>query len=154
MICINCFHTKTNVSNSRSLSNGTTTWRRHHCKACHRTFTTYERPYSVIQVINESGSIEMFYKSKLCLSIAKSLDHDKKTQERSVLDLTDTVEQRLFAEMTSPIPLKKLTELTHEVLRRFDEIAGLHYAASHHLIHSIRRRGRPSIASVDLPIQQ
>ena len=44
MICINCFHNKTRVINSRKHKKYPQLWRRRFCDNCHGAFTTYEYP--------------------------------------------------------------------------------------------------------------
>lgn len=151
MICVNCFHGKTKVTNSRPHKKQSGTWRRRQCESCRTTFTTYERP-----ALDESTMIHYpggdtnstkapFSLSKLTLSIAASFGHDTTARQLHSLPLAETVEQLLITQVKQP-SVDDILAVTHQVLKRFDEVAALQYAASHRLVAATRsRRGRPSI---------
>ena len=149
MICINCFHGKTKVTNSRPRKKQSGTWRRRECLKCHAIFTSYEKPaldtsirinYGRENTINAPFSL-----SKLTLSIAASFDHDQVAKQLHALSLAETVEQLLITQVKQP-SVDDIAAITHQVLKRFDELAALHYAATHGLVTATRtRRGRPSI---------
>ena len=146
MICINCFHEKTTVANSRAAQKTSEVWRRRHCPQCKASFTTYERP-SLVQKSIYHGDRETtpFSLSKLTLSIAAALAHSPKSRELHSLSLAQTVEQLLLREVREP-SVGDIIAITHQVLNRFDAVAGLQYAAQHGIISPTRtRRGRPSI---------
>lgn len=148
MICINCFHAKTNVTNSRPHKKSSGIWRRRKCPACETVFTTYERASLDDQTkihYPSSGTVAPFSLSKLCLSIAASFSHDQTTRQLHSLSLAETVEQLLINQVQAP-SVDDIAATAHQVLKRFDEVAALHYAVSHGLIEQTRtRRGRPSI---------
>ena len=149
MICINCFHRKTSVTNSRPHKKASGIWRRRSCPNCSQVFTTYEKPAldSKIQVsypIEGQALSAPFSLSKLTLSIAASFTHDRQAQQLHSLPLAETVEQQLISQVQRPSS-DDIAAVTHQVLKRFDELAGLQYAAAHNLIGATRKRGRPSI---------
>lgn len=153
MICVNCFHEKTKVSNSRPHKKSAGTWRRRNCPNCGLTFTTYEKPALDDSIYvhypdpsgKKSGMKAPFSLSKLTLSIAASFSHDKITQQLHALPLAETVEQLLISQVKQP-SVDDIAATTHQVLKRFDELAALQYAAGHGLVNPTRlRRGRPSI---------
>ena len=146
MKCINCFHAKTTVTNSRPHKNHSGTWRRRHCPQCYQLFTTYEKPSleQHVQIGLPDGGVEPFSLSKLCLSIAEAFSHNNDYRERHSLPLAETVEQQLLLQVKQP-SVADVAALTHQTLKRFDELVALQYAAQHHLLVTIRRRGRPSI---------
>jgi len=152
MICVNCFHEKTMVTNSRPHKKTAGTWRRRQCQgSCGITFTTYEKP-----ALDESVSVHYgsgkgskttapFSLSKLTLSIAASFTHDSAARQLHSLPLAETVEQLLISQVRTP-SADDIAATTHQVLKRFDELAALQYAAGHGLVAATRsRRGRPSI---------
>lgn len=154
MICVNCFHGKTKVTNSRPHKKTAGTWRRRQClnTACGITFTTYEKP-----ALDDSVSVHYpgrgaasessapFSLSKLTLSIAASFAHDPAARQLHSLPLAETVEQLLISQVRQP-SVDDIAATTHQVLKRFDELAALQYAAGHGLVAATRsRRGRPSI---------
>lgn len=148
MICINCFHAKTSVTNSRSHKKASGTWRRRKCSACNNVFTTYERAAldSAVRIHYADTSVfAPFSLSKLTLSISASFMHDPTTRQLHSLSLAETVEQLLITDVQQP-SVDDIAATTHQVLKRFDEVAALQYAASHGLVEATRkRRGRPSI---------
>jgi len=151
MICVNCFHGKTKVTNSRSHKKKSGTWRRRQCESCGNVFTTYEKPALDESVTihysgtNNSGVSAPFSLSNLTVSIAASFSHDQVARQLHSLPLAETVEQLLITEVRQP-SADDITATTHQVLKRFDELAALQYAAAHGLVETTRRRrGRPSI---------
>jgi len=153
MICVNCFHAKTKVANSRPHKKSAGTWRRRQClnPSCGKTFTTYEKP-----ALDDSISIHYgprkspessapFSLSKLTLSIAASFSHDAVARQLHSLSLAETVEQLLISQVRTP-SADDIAATTHHVLKRFDELHALQYSAGHGLVEITRnRRGRPSI---------
>ena len=154
MICLNCFHAKTRVANSRPHKKQPTVWRRRKCPACRATFTAYERPSLEDQlVISPSSQPQPFNIGKLTISIAKSFQHDKQTADYSSFFLAQTVETKLILRQKE-ISTDDILAITHETLKNFDAVAALQYAAQHDLITLRRRPGRPSISyGPDLPAQ-
>jgi transcriptional repressor NrdR len=146
MFCINCFHTNTAVTNSRPHKKQPKIWRRRHCKECGAIFTTYERPSLTDNKPIElpKGGHEAFNLGKLILSIAKSLTHSPQEAEYITLWLAQTVEDTLSTQRETITP-EDIAATTHAVLKRYDELAAMQYAAQHQLISSTRRRGRPSL---------
>lgn len=154
MICLNCFHAKTRVANSRPHKKQPTVWRRRKCPACRATFTAYERPSLEDQlVISPSSQPQPFNIGKLTISIAKSFQHDKQAADYSSFFLAQTVETKLILRQKE-ISTDDILAITHETLKNFDAVAALQYAAQHDLITLRRRPGRPSISyGPDLPAQ-
>ena len=153
MICVNCFHEKTKVTNSRPHKKTAGTWRRRQCvnETCGITFTTYEKPALDESIAVHYGSgkdaktTAPFSLSKLTLSIAGSFTHDAVARQLHSLPLAETVEQLLISQVRRP-SADDIAATTHQVLKRFDELAALQYAAGHGLVEATRsRRGRPSI---------
>jgi transcriptional regulator NrdR family protein len=152
MICVNCFHTKTKVTNSRPHKKNAGTWRRRHCLECGITFTTYEKPaldestaVHYPSATNKKGLSAPFSLSKLTLSISACFMHDPTTRQLHSLPLAETVEQLLISQVQQP-SVDDVAATTHQVLKRFDEVAALQYAVTHGLVEATRkRRGRPSV---------
>jgi transcriptional repressor NrdR len=145
MFCVNCFNPTTAVANSRPNKKQPLVWRRRRCLKCDTIFTTYERPSLAdnkpIQL--PDGKTEAFNFGKLILSISKAFTHSPREAEYSSLWLAQTVEDTLSSQREVVTP-EDIEATTHDVLRRFDELAAIQYAAQHHLIITTRRRGRPS----------
>lgn len=145
MFCINCFAKDTKVTNSRSKKNRAAVWRRRHCDHCDKTFTTREAPSlsDNMAVHISPNKSAPFNTGRLVLSIAEAFPHAPDTAKEHSFALAKTVEDILSTEAKLITP-EEITAITHTVLKRFDELAGLQYAARHQLITSIRKRGRPS----------
>lgn len=150
MYCLNCFNKKTTVSNSRPHKNRPQIWRRRTCAACHTTFTTYERPSLAenMPVSLSDGGYEEFNLGKLVISISRAFTHAPKSASYDSLWLAYSVEDKLSTEYRRILTADDIAAVTHALLRGFDELAAVQYAAQHRLIVSTRRRpGRPSTTS-------
>lgn len=88
---------------------------------------------------------EPFSLSRLTISISASFMHDTKKAAYDSLALAQTVEDLLLTDYSVITP-DDIAAVTHQTLRHFDELAAVQYAAKHHLIASVRRRGRPSLS--------
>lgn len=147
MFCINCFHTNTSVTNSRPHKKQPVVWRRRACKNCGVTFTTLERPSLAdnTPVYAADGTTSSFNLGQLIISIAAAFAHDTRQAKEASLWLAQTVENTLSTQLSTITP-QDIEAVTHQVLKRFDELAAVQYAAQHQLISSTRRRaGRPSL---------
>jgi transcriptional repressor NrdR len=145
MFCINCFNARTTVANSRGNKKQPAIWRRRTCSHCGAIFTTYERPSLAENkaVHLPGGKKETFNLGKLIISIAKAFAHLPKEASYNSLWLAQTVEDSLSSQRET-ISTEDIAAVTHDVLKKFDELAAVQYAAQHQMIISTRRRGRPS----------
>ncbi len=148
MNCINCFHENTSVTNSRQHKKDSSVWRRRQCKKCLAIFTTLERPSTPrdLRVLNTNhNQSHPFNLSILTISIAQAFQHSPEEGRNHALDLAESVAAFIVTQHKQPAT-DDIAAATHDVLKRFDEIAALQYAASHGLITSAKRRpGRPSL---------
>jgi len=147
MFCINCFNKSTRVSNTRPSKKQPHIWRRRSCSECEAVFTTRERPSLADNksVILPSGEKDEFNLGKLILSISRAFTHNKHEAEYSTLWLAQTIEDILSTEQETITP-EDIEATAHHVLKQYDELAAIQYAAQHNLISSTRRkRGRPSL---------
>jgi len=151
MFCINCSHATTQVSNSRPSKKAPSIWRRRICPRCKTTFTTYEIPSLAENkpVTLDDGKRDQFNLGRLIQSIAASFSHDTDKARYDSLALAQTIEGKLSTAEEALTPAI-IARTTHDTLKHFDELAAVQYAAKHHLITTLRRRGRPSLASPDL----
>lgn len=148
MFCINCFHPKTSVTNSRPHKKQPSVWRRRACEKCGTMITTIERPSLAdsTPVQLASGSADSFNLGILLISISEAFSHAPRAGKQHALWLAQTVESTLATQVRSITP-EDIEAVTHQVLKQFDELAAMQYAAKHQLIVSVRRRGRPSLVS-------
>lgn len=70
-----------------------------------------------------------------------------------VLWLAQTIETLLVAQTMSSVTAEQVIHTAYGVLKKYDELAAVQYAAQHQIISSLRRRGRPSLASPEQPNQ-
>lgn len=147
MFCVNCFHPTTQVTNSRPHKKQPVVWRRRQCPQCGTTFTTTERPsLAHTQTVHlADGSTQAFNIGTLIISLARAFQHDQHSAETATLDLAQTIELTLATELKTITP-EDIEVIAHQVLKRYDELAAMQYAAQHQLItSSSKRRGRPSL---------
>lgn len=152
MFCINCFHTNTSVSNSRPHKKQPSVWRRRKCAQCQAIFTTYERPSLAdnTPISLQDGQTDIFNLGRLIISIAGAFTHNPHEGQYNALWLAQTVEDTLSSQRTVLTP-GDIEATTHQVLKKYDELAAVQYAAKHNLISSTRRRGRPSLRGRERP---
>lgn len=149
MICINCFHEKTKVTNSRQHKKHPSVWRRRTCERCQTTFTTKELPSAEnLQVLQRDKISSPFSLGKLIISIGHSFQHNKQLADEHSYDLALTVQEILVTQVRHP-SVDEVSVITHGVLKRFDQMAALQYAAQHDLITHRKRPGRPAISYSD-----
>lgn len=151
MFCINCFYPKTNVVNSRPNKKQPRIWRRRSCPSCGTVFTTTERPsLAHNQPVVHDNQQTPFNLGKLIVSLSRAFPHDPSQIDIALTDLAETIEIHLATEAEIITP-EEIAAIAHQVLRRYDELAAIQYAAQHQLIASTRRRGRPSLRERERP---
>lgn len=150
MFCINCFHKTTRVTNSRPHKKDPSVWRRRMCPSCQTIFTTIERPSLADNrpISYSNGSTASFNIGTLIISIAGAFSHNPHKASYDALWLAQTVEDTLSTEY-AVISADDIAAVTHQTLKRYDELAAVQYAAKHHLIATTRRRGRPSLVPAE-----
>lgn len=134
------------VRNSRPSTKKPLVWRRRQGVRSGITFTTYERPALAENkpIHTPQGGTDTFNLGRLILSIAASFSHSPHAARYDSLWLAQTVEDALSMTPDSTLSPELIAHTTHHTLKRFDELAAMQYAAKHHLITSVRGRGRPS----------
>lgn len=152
MICIYCFHTKTSITNSRTHKKEAGTWRRHNCANCGRAFSTVESPVmsDSYQITNELTSTQAPYsRTRLTTSLLRSFGHVSGDQLYQTVDwLTDTIEKNIMASAYfGTLSKDELGMIAYEVVKNYDAVAGVQYAAQNGLVSAVnqKRRGRPSL---------
>ena len=137
MFCINCFHPTTNVGNSRPNKKQPLVWRRRNCPQCEAVFTTTERPSlaHTQKVHLPSGESVGFNLGKLIISLSRAFQHNPVDAELATLELARTIETILLTEIKTITP-EDIEVIAHQVLKRYDELAAMQYAAQHQLVTS------------------
>ena len=131
MVCVYC-NGQTDVKNSRLQKRSNQVWRRRQCKACKAIFTTHEAiDLSSALMVDYNGSTAPFLRERLYSDILTSLKHRSDSFTASA-ELTNTVINKLLHGNPKPsINSHSITQVTAEVLKRFDNRAWLRYSADH-----------------------
>lgn len=147
MICIYSADEPTKVTNSRAHKKTPVVWRRRQGLVSGTTFTTYERPSLAENKLLTlpNNQTDTFNLGRLILSIAAAFSHNPHAAKYDSLWLAQTVEDTLSMQPGTLTPVT-IAQATYATLKRFDELAAIQYAARHHLVTNVRRRGRPSIS--------
>ncbi len=132
MVCIYC-GSATKVVNSRPQKKSNSVWRRRKCLDCSAIVTSVEHIDLASSLrVKHSEGLEPFQKEKLLISIYESLKHVQAAPEKAK-ELTSTVCGLLVASEAedATISCATIASVTAKVLKRFDNVAGLHYEAIH-----------------------
>lgn len=130
MFCINCGQKTTQVINSRQKTKIPRVWRRRRCTQCHFVFTTYEGiALDQLKVTSAEGNVDDFSHVVLLMSIARCFKRSHSNVETAEA-LCRTIEAKLLkdGQKTSP---EAICEVSYGVLKHFDRIVSLQYAAHH-----------------------
>lgn len=133
MVCPFCFHTKTNVYNSRQGDRLNSIWRRRRCGHCGAQFTTYESadPSSIL-IVKKQGQVLPFSHARLLLELMRVCDHRKDLDE-SVPYLAATIEQRLYRASADKkyVNPEDIREAILATLKNYDSVAYINYLGRH-----------------------
>lgn len=141
MFCIFCFHKKTAVTNSRPHKKSAQIWRRRQCNDCKKIYTTYERPalHEEVQVINTRQEKSFFNTGRLYTDIVSCFEHASESRHDDTFWIARTIEDAVSTAGKLAITTSELKNITYEVLTKFDPLAGVQYAARHHLVTELRK---------------
>ena len=154
MICINCLHAKTEVTNSRPHKKQSSVWRRRKCPICGALWTTRETVSlnEYLKVINQ-GKAEQYDRGTLSASIFTAL-LPAKLHPRDSYWLVETIEEKLLVECRkmnqNNVSTEVIAKITYTTVKSYNPIAGLNYGTAHGLVTTVssrRGRGRPSVRS-------
>jgi transcriptional regulator NrdR family protein len=130
MICFNCGHKKTTISNSRYVPTKYRTWRRHTCPQCHASMTTHESIDPSQLVVGGRP----FSQTRLLLSMATCLEHiPKKHRGETAEALYDTILIKLLTHNLEHPAMSPaaIANTVYATLRHYDRLASIQYAARH-----------------------
>lgn len=141
MFCIFCFHKKTAVTNSRPHKKSAQIWRRRQCDNCQEIYTTYERPalHEEVQVINTQQKKSFFNAGRLYTDIVSCFEHTGGSRHDDAFWIARTVEDAVGTAGKPLLTTQDLKQVTYEALTQFDPLAGVQYAARHHLVTELRK---------------
>lgn len=129
MKCPYCFHTDTEVIETRESEDLQTTRRRRGCTKCTKRFTTYERIESIpIIVIKKDSRKEQFDRNKLQQGILKACEKTMVGIE-DIEKIVDEVERELRGMESVEVESKKIGQLVAGRLKKIDKIAYIRFAS-------------------------
>ncbi len=144
---MNCFHIKTNVTNSRGHKKTPQTWRRRTCPECGFTFTTYETFAldEVLLVKIDDKSIP-YNRGRLLASLINALKPTGDDLSKAYL-LVATIEEKILLMQRGPrewqpISTALIAKVAYDTLLAYNVVAGYTYGSAHKLI-SISQKKRP-----------
>ena len=150
MICVKCHQDSTSVINSRPHKKQASVWRRRRCGNCGFVFTTNEAPLAneLLEVVYADGTSAPFSLPRLSINLFAFLAHHQERAADDAYWLSETIYRSLVKRGNSgqAIPVHELLRAIHEVLNRFDALAGLQFATKYRLVTNISKKpGRPRL---------
>ena len=143
MICYNCSHEKTRVTNSRDHKKTAQVWRRRFCEKCQHITTTYERISLSDEITVQSRkSITPYNNGILLVDLYETLQSSDPIAAQNAFWLARSIEDELTTLNRSTITTEQIKSVAHGVVSRFNTLAGIQYAAKHHLLDKIKRPRR------------
>ncbi|HSX43081.1 MAG TPA: hypothetical protein VLF59_03265 [Candidatus Saccharimonadales bacterium] len=133
MVCIYCGG-KTHVGNSRPQKRLNQVWRRRECVQCHAVFTTEEAAElstSVSVRASAQGAVSPFNRDKLFVSILKAVGHRKTAVDDASALCATVIAKLLQSTVQAAVSPADITRITLQVLKNFDNAAGVQYRAYH-----------------------
>lgn len=129
MVCPKCFHTNTQVYNSRSTKRTNSIWRRRRCTSCSYSFTTTEQAdSSIYTVVNSRAEETLFSFITLLYSIMEFSRH--LPQQEDAYHLAKTIETKVLTRHTDlRIATQSIRDEAYKVLSAFDTQLYLSYLA-------------------------
>lgn len=131
MFCVKCGYTTTRIINSRQRPKSLSVWRRRQCSKCRYVFTTYESvALDQILVLDKDDKQRAFSHTKLLISLYKCFEHASDKRVQYIEDLTRTIENKILENGATTSP-REICEISFSVLKNFDRLASIQYAAQH-----------------------
>lgn len=134
MVCVYC-GAPTQVTNSRHQNRNNHIWRRRKCLTCSALFTTDEQPElaSALVVRRDTRQLEPFNRDRLFIAIYESCKH-RPTAIADAAYLTQVImSQLLKLQRDGAVSRGDVIAATARALERFDQVAGVVYAAYYRL---------------------
>ena len=130
MQCPFCGQDNDRVVDSRSSEGGKVVRRRRQCEACHRRFTTYERPESTVRltVIKKDGSRQPYDRQKVITALERAC-YKRPITDRQVRSIVEAVEERIFQNWEKDVPSSFIGDTVGGCLQEVDKIAYMRFAS-------------------------
>jgi transcriptional repressor NrdR len=130
MQCPFCGHDNDKVVDSRSSEGGKTVRRRRQCLACHRRFTTYERPEEALRltVLKKDGTREPYERGKLIAGLEKACSKRPVGGEQ-LRAIVEAVEEDIYRHFEREVPSTFIGDTVSRQLRGVDKIAYVRFAS-------------------------
>ena len=129
MKCPYCYHSDTEVLETRDNEDVTIIRRRRVCPKCEKRFTTYERVEQIpITVIKKDNRRETFDREKLRRGIWRASGKTTLSADQ-VNKIVDDVERELIGGETNEVGSKTIGELVAKRLKKLDKIAYIRFSS-------------------------
>ncbi len=126
MRCPFCGYPKSEVLDSRPVSEGNSIRRRRECIACQKRFATFEVLESVqIFVMKKNGGTELFDRTKLLAGLLKATQKRPVNAEEIVSEIESELQNSLKKEVTTA----EIGEMVMDKLKARDQVAYVRFAS-------------------------
>jgi transcriptional repressor NrdR len=138
MKCPYCQEDNDKVIDSRGSQDGIAVRRRRECAACHRRYTTYERPEeTTIKVIKRDGSRVSFDRDKIKRGLERAC-WKRPVDTRKIEATVAAIENDVYSHYESEVESRELGELVMEHLRELDEVAFVRFASVYRQFNDVQ----------------
>jgi transcriptional repressor NrdR len=114
---------------SRSSEGGRAVRRRRQCLACHRRFTTYERPEEAIRltVIKKDGTREPYERQKVITGLERAC-YKRKVGDEQIRAIVEETEEILYRNFEKEVPSRFIGDTVAGLLEQVDKVAYMRFA--------------------------
>ena len=138
MKCPFCRADNDRVIDSRACQDGSAIRRRRECLACHRRYTTYERPEeSTIKVVKKDGSRAPFSRDKIRRGLERAC-WKRPITSRQIDNTVAAIENDVYAQFDTEIESRELGLLVMSQLRDLDEVAFVRFASVYRQFNDVQ----------------
>ncbi len=138
MHCPFCGSDKTDVKDTRTSEDGTSTRRSRYCPECLSCFTTVERVYlREMHVKKKEGRLEPFDREKLTRSIRLAL-HKRPVSDERIEKVVTGIIRQLETSGENEIEAKDIGEMVMDALLELDSVAYVRFASIYKNFHEAK----------------
>lgn len=129
MRCPFCFHSESQVKDSRPTEDGTSIRRRRQCESCGARFSTFERvQLRELTVVKKDGDRQQFERSKLERSISIAARKRPVTSDQ-IERLVSSIQRQLETSGDSEVDASRVGEMVMDGLQQLDSVAYIRFAS-------------------------
>jgi transcriptional repressor NrdR len=127
--CPFCFHTDSQVKDSRPTEDGTSIRRRRQCESCGARFSTFERvQLRELTVVKKDGDRQQFDRGKLERSISIAARKRPVTGDQ-IERLVSSIQRQLETSGDSEVDAARVGEMVMDGLQQLDSVAYIRFAS-------------------------